>query len=178
MARPARRPRNFDAYWKMEAANVVFVPGFALALGWPRDAVEASALGLAIAAAAGFLVVGTFFWRGVDRRLRFADRVAARRALDFADRVERPLVVICGAAVAATVAALMLNGWTPAVIAATALSALAALEYVNYYHWQLQHFDNIADLKRLFSGRGGRASHMARDLAARRRARPAARTGP
>ena len=170
MARSDRSPRNFNAYWKMEAANVVFVPGFALVLGFPRDGVEAIALGLAIAATAGFLVVGTLFWRGVDRRLRFGDPISARRALDFADRVERPLLIICAAAIATTIVALILNGWTPAAIAASALSALAALEYVNYYHWQLQHFDNRADLKRLLSGRGARPSHMARDLAARRRA--------
>ena len=157
----------------MEAANVVFVPALALGLGFPRNALDAVALGLAMVATAGFLVVGTAFWRGIDRRLRFADRAAAGRALALADRVEQPLLAINLAAGAATLIALTANGWTGAVIAAAALSVLAGLEYVNYYHRQLQHFDNRADFRRLVSGRGGRPSHMARDLTAWRRARAA-----
>jgi hypothetical protein len=169
---PARAtPRNLEAYWKMEAANVLVVPAIALALGFPRDVVEAIALGLAIVATAGFLVVGAAFWRGIDRRVRFADRVSGEQALDLAERVERPLLMATGAAVAATLTALSLNGWTASVIAAALLTLLAALEYVNYYHRQLQHFDNLADLKRLFSGRGFRPSHMARSLDARRKTR-------
>jgi hypothetical protein len=175
--RPARPPRNFHAYWKMEAANVGFVPLFAWWLGPPRDAIEWLAFVPAAIATMGFLVVGTLFWRGVDYRLRRRDRSVAPRALAFADRVERPLLIVLAAAFIASVAALARNGWTPAVIAALAMTALAALEYVNYYHKQLQHFDNRADVKRLLSGRGGRASHMARDLSAWRRARPASRRG-
>jgi hypothetical protein len=155
----------------MEAANVVLLPAIALTLGFPRDLVEAVAIGTAILATAGFLVVGAAFWRGVDQRLRFSDGVSAEQALDLAERVEWPLLMATGAAVAATLTALLLNGWTPAVIAAALLTLLAALEYVNYYHRQLQHFDNLADLKRLFSGRGFKPSHMARSLAARRRTR-------
>ena len=49
-------------------------------------------------------------------------------------------------------------------IAATVCGLLAALEYINYYHRQLQHFDNAADFKRLMSGRGFRRSQMAADL--------------
>ncbi len=173
MKRSARPPRNLDGYWKMEAGNVLFVPGLALAIGFPSGMIEALAIGLAIIATAGLLVVGTLFWRGVDRRLRFGDRGAAERALELADRVEKPLVVAGVGAVAATLVALFHKGWTPAVIAAALLSLLAALEYVNYYHRQLQHFDNRADFKRLLAGRGARTSHVARDLAALRRARSA-----
>lgn len=49
-------------------------------------------------------------------------------------------------------------------VAASILALLAALEYVNYYHRQLQHFDHLADLKRLFSGQGFRKAQMAVDL--------------
>jgi hypothetical protein len=55
------------------------------------------------------------------------------------------------------------------------LTVLAMLEYINYYHRQLQHFDNAADLKRLLSGKGFKRSHMARELAAFRVAKSAAR---
>ena len=50
-------------------------------------------------------------------------------------------------------------------------TALAALEYVNYYKFQVQHFDNWADFKRLMTGRGFRKAHMARDIAAGRATR-------
>ena len=49
-------------------------------------------------------------------------------------------------------------------IAVTAMAVLAGLEYINYYHRQLQYFDNKADLKRVFSGKGFRPSQMRRDL--------------
>jgi hypothetical protein len=67
--------------------------------------------------------------------------------------------------------ALVANGWSGAVIAALACSALGSLEYVNYYRVQLQHFDNLADFKRLLGGRGFRKAHLARDLAAFREAK-------
>lgn len=49
-------------------------------------------------------------------------------------------------------------------ITASIAASLAMLEYVNYYHRQLQHFDHAADWKRLLEGRGFRASQMATDL--------------
>ncbi len=58
----------------MEAANVAVVPAIALVFGFPRDLPEALAVGLAIVATAGFLVVGAAFWRGstADCALRTA----------------------------------------------------------------------------------------------------------
>ncbi|MDQ3078178.1 MAG: hypothetical protein M3Q83_04970 [Pseudomonadota bacterium] len=155
----------------MEAANVVFVPGLALALGVPRDLIEAVAIGLAMVASAGFLIVGAAYWRGVDRRLRFRDRVSLERALRLADRAEWPLLLTGGGAIVATLLALPSQGWSSAVIASALLALLASLEYINYYHRQLQHFDNRDDLKRLLTGRGFRPSHMARDLSAWRKQR-------
>ena len=149
------------------------VPAAALFLGFPRDALEALAIGLAIVAVAGLLIVGTAFWRGVDRRVRFGDRRLAERALDLAERVEKPLIAASGLAIAATLVAFFTNGWTASVIASAVLSLLAVLEYINYYQRQLQHFDNVADFKRLITGKGLKTSHMARDLAVRRKARSA-----
>lgn len=53
-------------------------------------------------------------------------------------------------------------------------SLLALAEYVNYYHRQLQHFDNWPDFHRLITGRGFRPAKMALDLAAWRAAGPGA----
>ena len=73
------------------------------------------------------------------------------------------LVAIIGWAVPALTMGL------PDRIAATVLAVLAALEYVNYYHRQLQHFDNLTDFRRMLAGKGFRQSWMARDLAALRK---------
>jgi hypothetical protein len=68
-----------------------------------------------------------------------------------------------------------MHGWSRSVIAGAGLWLLAALEYVNYYHRQLQYFDNMADLKHLLTGRGLKPAHMARDLAAWRAQHAASR---
>lgn len=47
---------------------------------------------------------------------------------------------------------------------ATIAATLAGLEYINYYHRQLQHFDHLSDFKRLLTGRGFRRSQLAKDL--------------
>ncbi len=54
------------------------------------------------------------------------------------------------------------TGWDQGV--ATFAAVLALLEYVNYYHRQLQHFDHGPDFKRLLAGKGLRPSQMAKDL--------------
>lgn len=165
MANANRSPRDFAGYAKLEAMNVVFVPGLALWFGWPQTLIETIVVGVAILAAAGFLVIGTLYWRGLAARLRGDPLTAMTAALRIADRWERPLVLVTALATILLAAGIMAVGWTAAIIASAALTALAWLEYVNYYHWQLQNFDRMADTKRLFAGRGLRRSHMARDLA-------------
>jgi hypothetical protein len=61
------------------------------------------------------------------------------------------------------------HGWSRSNLGAGVLTLLAGLEYVNYYHRQLQHFDRLSAFKRLVTtGRLPRA-HLARDLATYRR---------
>lgn len=147
---------------------MVFVPGLALVLGWPRTTVGAVAILLAMIAAAGLLVVGALYWRGVDRRLKGLGRASFEQVLTVADRAETPALAATGLAIVASVAAALIDGFTATSIAAALLTLLAVLEYVNYYRLQLQYFDNLADLKRLATGKLKRA-HLARDLAAFRR---------
>lgn len=168
--------RRLRGYWQMEAANVLFVPAFAIGLVlWAGGGVSIALVAAAIACAA-LLVVGALYWRAVMRQMEGArgalafwiPRLAAVEGLSLA-------LVIC--AVAVTVMEFVQAGgaWTPERIGAVALTALAALEYVNYYRVQLQHFDNWADFKRLITGRGLRQAHMARDIQAWRRRRRAGR---
>ena len=162
----------------MEAANVLFVPGFAFWLGQPRLPIEIAAFGLAALAASGLLIIGAYYWYSVDRQPRLRDPQTIKRALNLSDKLQRPALLATGVAGIASAAALAVHGWSSGAIAAAVLSLLAALEYVNYYHRQLQHFDNFSDFKRLVTGRGFRQSHMARDLASFRRRRSAGERVP
>jgi ferric-dicitrate binding protein FerR (iron transport regulator) len=58
-----------------------------------------------------------------------------------------------------------INGWSKGAIAAAGLSVLALLEYVNYYHRQLQVIDNKADFQRLLSTGRFKRARLARALA-------------
>jgi hypothetical protein len=148
----------------MEAANVVLVPALAVYFGWPGAFLEWIALAVSALAASSLLVVGAIYWFGVSRRLR-GDRSLFRRWLAVADQAERPILALIVAAAFAVAAALVMEGWTSAVIAALVLVVLAVLEYINYYRWQLQHFDNWADFRRLLSLSGLKRAHSARELA-------------
>ncbi len=123
----------------------------------------------AIAACAGFLLVGAVYWLGLDQRLERRGGVASRNAMMLADRLEAPLLFATFAAAASLGFALYSVGWTASLVAAVLLTVLAALEYVNYYLWQLQHFDRSSDFLRLIGSGRTRRSHMARDLALYRR---------
>ena len=168
---PAKSLRNFRSYAAMEALNIVVVPGAALLLAPPGNWAEILAMGLAMAACAGFLLVGAAYWAGLDQRLTSSNRSVLTKALALADRLEIPLLLITGAALPMLAFAIYKGGWSWSVTGAAMLTLLAALEYVMYYHRQLQHFDRSSDFKRLMTGGGFRRSHMARDLAAYRSGR-------
>jgi hypothetical protein len=79
----------------------------------------------------------------------------------------RPALALTLAGCATALAGWLLPGWAVGAAdryAATGCAILAALEYVNYYHRQLQHFDNREDFRRLLAGKGFRKSWLARDL--------------
>lgn len=155
-------------YWQVEVANAALVPlafvilAFQLGdgIGWPTLA--------ALVPVCGLLVVGGLYWRGKLHQLQ-GKGASLDRALALADGCDRPLLVL-------TLLALVLAaaGFVWAIPGSTAsdrwavliAAALALAEYVNYYHRQLQHFDNWPDFRRLITGRGFRPAKMALDLAA------------
>ncbi|MDX2275718.1 MAG: hypothetical protein NW206_09740 [Hyphomonadaceae bacterium] len=159
-------------YWQMEAANAVLLPVLAWLLVAQSGGTMTAAFGASALACAWLLVIGALYWRAVLRKMQ-----GASGALDYwlprlakAEFPSLALVLVAASAIALEFAMLG-GGWTAARIAAVALATLAALEYVNYYKIQLQHFDNGADFKRLITGRGFRKAHMARDIAAWRAAK-------
>ena len=166
---PRKPPRRFGSYAAIEAGNAVLLPALALWIARPVYPAEIAAMALAIIAVAGFLVVGARYWHALDARLKGSSGPEMRRALAFADRAEVPLLACMALSLVATGAAFAMAGWSAPVVAAAILILLAALEYVNYYRWQLQHFDRWSDFVRLITTGRMRRAHMARDLAAYRR---------
>jgi hypothetical protein len=158
--------KRLSSYWKMELANVGIVPAvmfyFANIAGSPVGWMSY----FTMIAMCGLLLIGGLYWRGKHAQFR-RDVQPLETALKWAHYMQTPLLVL-------TVIACLLTilSWWPYALArgtgdrvvATITATLAALEYVNYYHRQIQHFDHLADFKRLLTGRGFRLSQMNRDL--------------
>lgn len=164
--------RRLKPYYKMEAANVVFVPAAACVAVWAYGSGSISpAMVAAMAATSFLLVVGTIAWKVVvdglegnpDTARRWVPRLAAARWPAAA-------LILLAFCLTGEEAYRTLPEWTGSLIAAAVLVVLAVLEYVNYYHYQLQHFDHAADFARLLSGRGFRRSHLSVAIAAWERA--------
>lgn len=155
--------KRLDPYWKMEAGNVVAIPAavFLLSsgkLGWVTL--------LPLAAVVLLLVIGALYWRGKVQQLR-GEPGDFPGMLRWIARLHMPALVLTLAGCAAALVGWMRPEWSAGSAdryAATACAILAVLEYVNYYHRQLQHFDNREDFRRMLAGKGFRKSWMARDL--------------
>ena len=158
---------RLSSYWKMEVANVVIVPVFMA--GWCL--IEGQPVGWLLLATCvpmcALLWIGGLYWRAKLHQLE--GRTATLRKL-----LPRVAQMQIPAAIASIAASLIAAGawFVPSLslsfgerLAASFAGALAVLEYVNYYHRQLQNFDHVADLKRFFSGGGFRRAQMAQDLA-------------
>jgi hypothetical protein len=170
---PAALRQHLSSYWKMEGGNVLALPLFVWFLVWKaRDTPDLAAV-LSAAACSFLLVVGTAAWRMALARLD-GEAALAQRLVAFCARAEFPSLLLLAAATIATGHAIATLGWPPRTIAAVGLTILAWLEYVNYYHWQLQNFDSMIDFKRIMAGRGLRRAHMGRAVRAWRAQR---RTG-
>ena len=79
--------------------------------------------------------------------------------------LQLPAALLCATSVGASVTEWEIDGgWTPSAVVALCCALLAVLEYINYYVVQLQHFDNAADWRRLWTGGGFRKSHLARAI--------------
>ncbi len=163
-----RRLRDFGSYANLEAFNALLIPAVATYFGWPTDRSGAILLVVANAALVIGLIVGAAYWWGVAARLRRRPAPMAR-ALRLADVAQRPMLLLTLIAAAGCAWQLADDGVTLTTIVSFVVTILAALEYINYYHVQLQHFDNVRDFRKLLRGGGFRRAHLARDLTLFRR---------
>lgn len=156
---------HLSRYWKMEAGNVLLLPLIVWAMVWRAGDWPDAVMWLAAAACSWLLVVGTAAWllvlAGLDGKPAQAERLTA-----FCARAEIPALLLLAVATLAAGNGVISAGWPPRTIAAVGLTLLGWLEYVNYYHWQLQNFDSAIDAKRLAAGRGLRRAHMGRAVRA------------
>lgn len=159
---------RLSSYWRLEALNVVIVPGVAALVVISADDRLSAPLILAMVAVSALLVVGALAWRmelaGLRRERDFAPAVLPWLALAQTPALALALLSMIGAVYERVGD----GAWTPSSIATAALATLAVLEYVNYYMVQLQHFDHAADFARLLKGRGFRRAHLAKALSSYR----------
>lgn len=170
-----RLRKRLSSYWKMEMGNAVFVPAFmVLSCHWLDQSVSWW-LTLALVPMCALLVVGGLYWRAKLHQLEGRPETLGA-LLPVISKLQMPLAALSLLALA--VCAL---GWLAGLgasmgdrISITVAAVLAALEYANYYHRQLQHFDHWPDFKRLISGHGFAPAQMANDLQRFRRKAQAA----
>lgn len=150
----------------MELGNVILVPLAMVFLAHMAGSPVGWVSLFAMIPMCGLLVIGGLYWRGKHQQL-IKDRSALDTALKHADRAQFPLLILT---ILACIFAALAWGPFPFAqgtgdrIVVSLAAILAALEYINYYHRQVQHFDHMADFKRLLSGRGFRPSQMNQDL--------------
>jgi hypothetical protein len=157
--------RRLEGYWKLEAGNVVVIPGVAAYVIHEAGGVITPGVAISMLATSSLLVIGTLSLRIMLRRAR-GEADPTRGRIPLLAALQWPALLLCAAAAVATIVDWIARGPHPLAerLAASVLTLLAILEYVNYYHVQLQHFDHAPDWKRLSSGRGFRPSHLAREI--------------
>lgn len=165
--------KRLTGYWKMEVGNAVLLPVCMALIALMLDSMLGLLSWLTFVPMCLLLVLGGLYWRGKLHALQ-GSKTSLHTALAIADKAQGPLLVLSSAAIVAALAAWIVPAMSVSLadrICASVAAALAGLEYVNYYHRQLQHFDHAEDWQRLVSGRGFRPAQMAVDLRRFREAR-------
>ncbi|MCY3012327.1 MAG: hypothetical protein NTY42_21195 [Planctomycetota bacterium] len=169
-ARRDKLLKRLKPYWMMEGANVVLLP----LIAWFLITVVAEgqitiAVITAMLATSFLLVVGTFAWKMVVDGLE-GNPTSEEQWTPWLDLARWPAMLLTILALIATVveAISTLPRFSASLIGASLLCLLAILEFVNYYHVQLQHFDHAEDFQRLLSGKGFRRSHLSKSICAYR----------
>ncbi len=158
--------KRLRMYWQLEIGNVVLVPAIALVLAFQAKQSVSWLSAVCLLPTCGLLLIGGLYWRGKLKVLE-GDKRVLDGALNLAHTWQWPLALLSVLVSILAVASWVFPGIGSSIgdrIIASTAAALAVLEYINYYHRQLQHFDHVDDFKRLISGRGFRRAQMAVDL--------------
>ncbi|MEO1729124.1 MAG: hypothetical protein AAFR64_00135 [Pseudomonadota bacterium] len=162
--------QRLSSYWKLEVANAALIPVMMLCLCLYTQQPVGLGLALACVPMCGLLIIGGLYWRAKLHQLEGRGETM-RAFLPLAHKWHLPML-----ATTALACVLAVGAWFTELAASTGerwaitiAAILAALEYINYYHRQLQHFDHAPDFQRLITGRGFQRSAMAKDLAQWRR---------
>jgi hypothetical protein len=165
-ARRDKLLKRLKPYWMMEGANVVLVPFIAwfLITVFAKGQITIAVLA-AMLATSFLLVVGTFAWKMVVDGLE-GNPKSEEQWTPWLDIARWPALILTILAVITTVAEAIstLPRVSASLVGASLLCLLAILEFVNYYHFQLQHFDHAEDFQRLLSGKGFRRSHLSKSI--------------
>ena len=158
---------RLSGYWRLELANAVLLPAGMVFLVHTADSHIGWLSWCAFVPMCALLLVGGLYWRGKLKALgrRQAELVGA---LKLAGTLQGALLAASVGAFGAALASWAVPSLSVSLAdrtIATVSATLAVLEYVNYYHRQLQHFDHGADFRRLVRGAGFRRSQMSVDLA-------------
>lgn len=150
----------------MELANVLLMPALFLFLAYTIEFGLGRVSYFSFIPMMGLLWIGGLYWRGKYYQLS-GNKAPLNNAMSWADRAQGMLIFLTlisiGWVVFEWIHPTFSKGTGDRVVASLATS-LAVLEYVNYYHRQLQHFDHKPDLQRLMAGKGFRRSQMSVDL--------------
>lgn len=166
MNKRASLEKRLSSYWKMEVANAALLPAVMVYFA----AIFKSSIGplslITFIPMVCLLIIGGLYWRA---KLSFIKGRAGplKRVIKVANYTRIPMLILTVFSIILVTlswANLTLSSGLGDRIVATIAITLAALEYINYYHFQLQHFDHVEDMRRLVTGRGFRPSQMSVDL--------------
>lgn len=168
-----RLHRRLSQYWKVERLNIFLLPTVAtFVVGVTHQNTLTMAFWVSMIATSFLLVVGTIALRMLHKRLD-KDLSYETFWLPKLHIVQLPSLALVVVSSLLTTRQLISQYPSFQVVeyASLGFTVLAVLEYINYYHRQLQHFDNKADFQRLWTGKGFRRSQLARSLEKWRKSR-------
>ncbi|TRD11144.1 hypothetical protein FGU71_04275 [Erythrobacter insulae] len=153
---------RLTGYWRIEAANALLVPVFMVLVADGRIGVGSIA---AILPMMALLIIGAAYWRAKLHQIEHG--TSPDKTVKWIAALDFPMAIASAVAIAVCISLWSIDGLAVGTAdrwVATAAAVLAALEYINYYHRQLQHFDHWADWKRLIAGGGFRKSQLRQDI--------------
>jgi hypothetical protein len=158
--------KRLRGYWKIERLNIFLLPTVAvLVVKLSFQAALTPAFLLSLFATSWMLIIGTIALRKLLKTLE-GDASYGRFWLPYLSWAQIPSVIILIFTAVLTIVESYRTfaDLTAAQHAAMLFTVLAWLEYVNFYHRQLQHFDHGPDIRRFLAGQGFRRSHLSRAL--------------